>query len=393
MHGGFHPDVPITYLEGIKPKLVRRSNWDTWSIAENLGVTVVELLSRGPYGTEDCNIINWKNHIVNVVNKAKTYKGTVNYQYDIWNESNRSEFWSGNCGNWYDWWEYAYNLIKSEKDGLDQNVAIVGPSYSNFSFSRISSFLNYCKENNCLPDIINWHEWTNTIGQLEKNYQTLVEFIHENEINNKFGEPISRFQINEYHYTSYNKPGNVVAVFFASMERCPLIEAAGRAYWTSTAREQLNHLLSSTDPMQPTSIWWAYKEYASLKGTVHGIQYSSSVNGIVTSDSNSGFLKGLFGRINTSGDIEINFTNIDVMSIYKEVKAVNITTHFIRNTGSQPSEGPQKISESNYSISNNSIKLIIPNVINGDAFTFTIRPIIDKTHISRPTGFHIKFVE
>ena len=135
MHGGFHPDVPITYLEGIKPKLVRRSNWDTWSIAENLGVTVVELLSRGPYGTEDCNIINWKNHIVNVVNKAKTYKGTVNYQYDIWNESNRSEFWSGNCGNWYDWWEYAYNLIKSEKDGLDQNVAIVGPSYSNFSFS------------------------------------------------------------------------------------------------------------------------------------------------------------------------------------------------------------------------------------------------------------------
>ena len=48
----------------------------------------------------------------------------------------------------------AYQTIKA----LNPNALIEAPEDSVYSFSYITAFLTYCQANNCVPDIISWHE-------------------------------------------------------------------------------------------------------------------------------------------------------------------------------------------------------------------------------------------
>ena len=74
-------------------------------------------------------------------------------------------FGSENPGGWlefddaakarfYDAWKKAYDIIKS----ISPDAKIGGPGYCDYNIDKISHFLKFCKENNCLPDIMIYHE-------------------------------------------------------------------------------------------------------------------------------------------------------------------------------------------------------------------------------------------
>lgn len=74
-------------------------------------------------------------------------------------------FGSENPGGWlefddaakarfYDAWKKAYDIIKS----ISPNAKIGGPGYCDYNIDKITHFLKFCKENDCVPDIMIYHE-------------------------------------------------------------------------------------------------------------------------------------------------------------------------------------------------------------------------------------------
>jgi hypothetical protein len=50
-------------------------------------------------------------------------------------------------------WKQVHDLIK----GLDPHARIAGPN-SSVLYDQVKGFLRYCKVNDCLPDVVTWHE-------------------------------------------------------------------------------------------------------------------------------------------------------------------------------------------------------------------------------------------
>eukprot|EP00833_Pecoramyces_ruminatium_P003012 jgi/Orpsp1_1/1177044/evm.model.c7180000059966.1 len=57
-------------------------------------------------------------------------------------------------------WKQTYQAIRQ----ADPNEKIIGPCYSWYTDDKLRNFLKYAKANNCLPDIISWHELSGIDG-------------------------------------------------------------------------------------------------------------------------------------------------------------------------------------------------------------------------------------
>ncbi len=115
-------------------------------------VRLADVLPGWPYrwpGTQ--SFLNSSREVIN----AKKASGRTNYDgYEIWNEPPGT--WPTANGNFKTvCWKPTFDLIRS----LDPGARIIGPSLAYYSNSYMRDFLTYCKANNCIPDVICWHQW------------------------------------------------------------------------------------------------------------------------------------------------------------------------------------------------------------------------------------------
>ncbi len=153
----------------------------------------------------------------------------------------------------YEAWKETYNLILS----IDPDAVIGGPGYCDYDSYEIRHFLEYCKENNCLPDIMIYHElgeksalfWQDHIDDYRKIERDLV-----------IGElPII---VTEYG-TMYEcgAPADMLK-YVVSIENSG---AYGNvAYW----RLANNLCDTSADNNSPNSNWWLFRWYADMDGSL-----------------------------------------------------------------------------------------------------------------------------
>lgn len=105
-----------------------------------------------PYAFKDMN--SWLSEVASVVNDKKAAKVQNFDGYEIWNEpdgtwkSTSIDFNSG-------LWKQTYDFLRKN----DPNAKIIGPSYSWYNGNRMEEFVKYCSANNCMPDVISWHQW------------------------------------------------------------------------------------------------------------------------------------------------------------------------------------------------------------------------------------------
>ena len=64
-----------------------------------------------------------------------------------------------NGGNFQNAWKSFYDAIKS----VDKNASLAGPNSAGYGTQFTSgqsnkSFVQFCADNNCMPDVITWHE-------------------------------------------------------------------------------------------------------------------------------------------------------------------------------------------------------------------------------------------
>lgn len=162
---------------------------------------------------------------------------------NFWEEENRYKF--------YDAWKDTYNLVKS----INPEAKIAGPGHCGYNYDFIKEFLSYCKENDCLPEVVVWHELSDqSIYWMESNFEGYYSICDELGIERL---PVC---ISEYGLMRTNGiPGESVKW----ISRLEAEDAYGCvAYW------RLANNLSDTvaDDVTPNGNYWVYNFYGKMKG-------------------------------------------------------------------------------------------------------------------------------
>lgn len=169
-----------------------------------------------------------------------------NDRYAAFDENGRQAFFEA--------WKLTFELVRS----LDPDAKIGGPGYCDYDPAKQAWFLNYCEENDCMPDVMIWHE----LGELSseqldlhvKNYRNLEELLQTN--------PLLPIVITEYG--TMQECGDPAAMFRYIRQ----IEETGVwgdiAYW----RLADNLCDASADGVSPNACWWLYRWYADMEGSL-----------------------------------------------------------------------------------------------------------------------------
>ena len=243
-------------------------------------------------------------------------------------------------------WKEVYNFIRAN----DPSAKIIGPSFSYYNSSRMNSFMTYCKNNNCVPDIICWHELSGgpkTIPSNIKNYRS---------IETSLGISPRPISINEYCDPTHElegQPGSS-ARFIAKFER-EKVDSACITWWFTAYPGRLGSLLA-TDTQKGAG-WYFYKWYGDMSGNMVRVSSANDTNdnidGAACVDTNAKYISFIFGGPN-DGSINAVFKNLP--SFIGSTATVKVERVDWKNKDTV-CNGTVTMSTSNYNVSNGQISV------------------------------------
>lgn len=259
-------------------------------------IRLADILPGWPYKYQNWD--HWKKEVTSVVNDKKS-AATQNFDgYEIWNEPN--DTWKGSNNFEADLWKPTYQLLRQ----LDPGAKIIGPSYSFYNSTRMENFLKYCVQNNCVPDVISWHQWGSEglVGAIE-NLRALEK---------KLGISPRAISINEYSSSKHELEGcpGVSVPFLAKFERHG-VESAMISWWFVPLPGRLGSLLTAQN--QRGGGWHMYKWYGDMSGYMAKVtppnDKSDGVDGFAAVDAKQNYASLVLGG-NTLGDIDVVFEKV-----------------------------------------------------------------------------------
>ncbi|MBO5332941.1 MAG: hypothetical protein J6B37_02370 [Clostridia bacterium] len=151
----------------------------------------------------------------------------------------------------YEAWRETYQLVRS----IDPDAVIGGPGYCDFDIYELEHFLKYCQENDCMPDIMIYHE----LG--DKSAYYWEDHVDEyRELEDVMGIADLPIIVTEYG-TMYEcgAPADMVK-YISAIEKSGAY--ANAAYWRLA--NNLNDTVA--DNNSPNSNWWLFRWYADMEG-------------------------------------------------------------------------------------------------------------------------------
>ena len=266
------------------------------SIGAKIQIRLADVLPGWPYKFQ--NMDHWKNEVKSVIND-KLKSNNKNFDgYEIWNEPN--DTWKSNIDFNSGLWKQTYDLIRQ----MDPGAKIIGPSYSFYHASKMEDFVRYCSQNNCMPDVVSWHQWGSGgfVGSVE-TYRNLEK---------KYNVKPRPLSINEYSSTEHSEEGcpGLSIPFIAKFERHG-VESAMISWWFVPLPGRLGSLLTKDN--ERGGGWWLYKWYGDMSGYMAKVtppnDKSDGVDGFAALDKKKGFASIVLGG-NTRGDVNVNISGI-----------------------------------------------------------------------------------
>jgi hypothetical protein len=292
----------------------------------------------------------WNSMVASQVKAAIAAGQTV--QWDIWNEPNQYEFWTGTEAEYQAAWQSAVNTIR----GISASQKIVGPSTDGLYY--LTDLLAFATANNVLPDIVDWHELSGIPSEISDIAQVKAYLAANN-------PSLTTLDISEMNgYGETYLPGTNIQ-YIATVERQG-INAAAHACWNSDCFDYSLDGLLGTDGTTVHANWYAYQAYAAITGTLVGVTPSATVDGVAGNDPMAGQAYSVFGRIGGSGDVVFNFINVGSAGYLNASNKVHAKVYTIANDGGAGSAGATLLSDSNVTISGNSISITVPNMGSDD---------------------------
>ena len=347
-----------------------------------IGIQHIQAVVSDAYGYPDmfkgwpgdnADWTRWESVVRHVVQECQSRK--ISVAYDIWNEPDIGYFWGRDRARWYETWLRGYKIIRS----LQGDAAIVGPSISHFDAAFLQDFLRFAKTNNCLPDIISWHELSLPHGR-----RIPVHVTRMNDLLTSEGVAIHRISINEiipaHHQFS---PGTAVS-YFAAIEQTT-VESACHSCWPDVAGDNgenrsLDGLLTH-DTKQPRSTWWAYKYYGDMNGYLLPLHQASSttssIDGIASYDSNDYSARVLIGNTGSPEprSVRINLINIkNVLELFGEGR-ISVKGYYVPCSETNPLSSPLNTINTILAVQNDRYTMIIPHIESKGAYALLITPV------------------
>lgn len=212
--------------------------------------------------------------------------------------------------NFFEAWKLTYDYLRE----LAPDVQIGGPGFASYDSENIRAFMEYCAANDCVPDIMIYHELgSNSVYKWQSNAKDCRAIMQDTA-----GRELD-IVVSEYGQMCDNGlPGKM-------LQYITQIENAGT--WGDNAFWRLaNNLCDvAADANSPNANWWLYRWYADLEGDVYPSDYqdffksnlavslrtrtklsSKGFMGIGTYDADTQSITLLAGGRDGDGDIYLN---------------------------------------------------------------------------------------
>lgn len=298
------------------------------------------------------------------VSRRKAANLTNIYAYEIWNEPDGT--WKNGSLSFDDMWKQTYAQLRQ----LDPTIRITGPSTSYYNQSFIQSFLSYCKTNDCLPDIVGWHELSggNVTGNIQ-NYRNMEKTL---------GIGPLAITINEYSgkadLTVEGQPG-ASASLIAKFERLG-VESACITFWDVGHPGRLGSLLATNT--DPNGGWWFYKWYGDMAGnmvatTPPNPADSAALDGFANVDVTGKSASVLFGGVN-DGTVQVVLKGFAATQVFgSRVHVVVEHTPFVNRT--TVVKATDMVSTADTTIANDQLTVSVPKTNNSDGYRIVLTPL------------------
>lgn len=272
-------------------------------------------------------------------------------------------------------WQSYRNAIKS----VDANASLAGPNdWGYISEGRYKSFFQFCADNDCMPDVITWHELqTNCLRDISvhmDNFRNIwnkqIDWSAYNAAHNTSGVPaIPQICINEYAEMEFcGVPGRLVN-WIARLEDEKITGCL--PFWHQA--NNLNDLAAGAN--EGNGAWWLYKWYGDMSGTTQPVSTSTSYEklyGVSTMDESKKISTTLLGGF--SGDITVRLEHVADTETFKNASVVHAVVQETMFTGFHgAANGTPTILEGAYPIDEDgSVTLVIPNALFENAYNVTL---------------------
>ncbi len=359
---------------------------DVWRTAERhdagIVVRLVDYYPGWPYqfsweNTEDRKA--WEDVVRDVVADIEEAGVTNVVAYAPWNESDHT--WLEENGSFEELWEFTYNLLREE---LGPDVPIQGPSFSD-NISDMRQFLEFAKETNTVPDVLEWHELIRS-SKIQGDVESVRAMLDELDL------PDLPIDIAEYASPQeVGLPGPLVG-YISKFERFG-IDRAELAFWNQSGT--LGDLLVERGGA-PNGAYWLYTWYADMSGdmvTTIPPSNESPLDGAASVNDAKDEVRVIAGG--TSGPTSIVVNGLDELALGEDVNVkLEVTPSYGRTT---PTEAPITISETTYSVGDDG-SITVPVVMNpaygyhvvvseaGDAESLAGTYTLDNVHSGLPLG-------
>lgn len=328
----------------------------------------VEQLSAAPYSEKVVYCIY--NECDNGVWFGETKK-SEDSPYGVFGEYNET-----GEKNFFEAWKMTYDLVKS----IDSDALIGGPGFCDYDSREINNFMSFCKENDCLPQIMIYHElsddsvyhWQSHVN----DYRSIEEELDVDRL------PVI---VSEYGRMQDNGMPGKMLQYITQIESSKVY--ADNAFW----RLADNLCDVAADYNSPNSNWWLYRWYADMEGQTVDVKYqdlfrsnvgkalkgeaefsSQGFMGVVTISDNEDKIDIICGG--RDGSAVIDLDNIDTTSF--KGKTVEITVEEVIYKGlSGIVNSPVVLSRSYCDVDSSSLTIDMNDMDEANAYHITIVPV------------------
>lgn len=321
-------------------------------------ITLPDILPYWPYKWPGLN--SWLQQVEECVNRKKASGLNNFHSYVIWNEPYGT--WDDKNGDFLSTvWKPTYDLLRR----IDPDMPLVGPAIAYYTEERMRKFFTFCKQNNCLPDIVCWHQWgsgglpgaVENVRKLEKEY----------------GLPDYPICVNEYCAGSDANtqkfegcPGYSVP-FIAKFERYK-VESATISWWFTQYPGRLGSLLTPSN--EKGGGWHLYKWYGDMEGYMASVippkDNSDGLDGFAAVNKKMREASIVLGGNNT-GSVDVTIDGLpDWMG-----SEVEVTTEVVTwENKDKAVAGPQTLSTDNYTVNNG--KIVVPVNVTSKLYAYRL---------------------
>lgn len=383
LYGLSENDVPsLESIEALKPKVLATKNkdglqhptGDAWRVADTffaaggkqLQIYLTDYYPDFPYnGNIKPDMQEYLDTaVLPTVRAVKAHPQADKWAFVPFNESDW--IWFDHDGSaqklqiFCEAWLQVFTAIKAEWS----EAVMVGPNYAYFDENGIDGFMSYCKTNNCLPDVVSWHELEN--NAFDDAWYNHIESYRN--IEQRYNIPEKMITVNEYAEAQQcSVPGELVK-YISGFESEGVY--ACLPYWNIA--NNLDDLMA--DYNSPNSAWQLYKWYADMGGTVLNSYADntakSGLKGLTSYEEDNKRTTSIFGG--TSKNVTIRYNNFDE-SVFASEDKVHITVetaHWSGYDGIQ--DYTAVIFDNDVNITDNTATISLTNMNKMDAYKITL---------------------